>query len=385
MKSSGILLAILITVSPVFGDILIVPDNYPTIQAAIDAAVALDTIIVNPGTYYEHLDMGGKAVTLTGTDPNDPAVVAQTIIDGSSTGRVITCDSGETSETVISGFWIQNGEAGSANAGGIYCYSSYPVIRHCVFSGNAANAYGGAIFCYLGGPTITNCTFIGNEASNYGGGVACYQSTTAVSNCVFSGNDGYRGGGIASYDDDAIITNCTFSGNTSNFGGAVYCSIGSPIVLSSILWGNTAVHGQEIRVESLSNPAVSYSVIEGGWAGLNNSAADPLFIDADGLDDIPGTADDDLHLDPFSGCINAGDPIGDYTAQVDMDFVSRVRYGRVDIGADEAYHMGWDLTLDDENEQINVEDLLLFAEMWMIEVDLSDFALFSEQWLYGAP
>ena len=40
---------------------------------------------------------------------------------------------------------------------------------------------------------------------------------------------------------------------------------------------------------------------------MGNSSADPLFLDADGLDNIPGTEDDDLRLQSGSPAIDAGD------------------------------------------------------------------------------
>jgi len=58
-----------------------------------------------------------------------------------------------------------------------------------------------------------------------------------------------------------------------------------------------------------------------GWTGggTGNIDADPLFVDADGPDDIPGTEDDDLRLLPGSPCIDAGDNTAVPADTADLD------------------------------------------------------------------
>lgn len=397
MKSWGFILAILMSVSSVFGVVLTVPTPYATIQDAIDAASDTDTVVVSMDTYYENIDMGGKAITLTSTDPNDPDVVAQTIIDGSDSGSVILCDTSEDSDTVIAGFLIQNGSV-SDYGGGIQCWRSSPTIKNCVFIANISDNLGGGIFCYQSNSMVTNCMFIGNTATQNGGGIDCYTASPTIMNCIFSGNDADFGGGLAFTNTSLpTVANCTFAGNTADTGGGMYCTSNSdPTVVNSIFWGNSAASGPEIYHAVGSDPAVSYSTITGcGGSGAEwvssfgvdaggNLDADPNFVDANGADDIVGTEDDDFHLDPYSVCINAGDPTGDYMGQTDMDYVSRVRYDSVDIGADEVFYVGADLSQDEADEQVGVEDLLLFADMWLTDVDFDDFVPFSKQWLYGA-
>ena len=91
---------------------------YPgdSIQAAINAALKGDVIIVHEGTYNERINFGGRAVTVRSTDPNDPAVVAATIVEWGQ-GSVVNFTSGEKTDTVLSGLTIRNGKA--ANGGGI--------------------------------------------------------------------------------------------------------------------------------------------------------------------------------------------------------------------------------------------------------------------------
>ena len=77
-----------------------VPEEYQTIQGAINAANDGDVISVGPGEYYEHVSVN-KSVTLLGEEG--------TTIDGNGTGAVVSV----TRDNVeISGFTIQNGYRG---------------------------------------------------------------------------------------------------------------------------------------------------------------------------------------------------------------------------------------------------------------------------------
>ena len=147
-----------------------VPVNYSTIQAAIDAANNGDVIIVDPNTYYETINFQGKAVTLKSTDPNDPSIVAATIIDGNEQGPVVTFNNGEDVESILSGFTLQKGK--TDYGGGIYCESSSPTISNCAISDNSA-LYGGGIYCEASSPSIINCTISGNSSEVKGGGIYC--------------------------------------------------------------------------------------------------------------------------------------------------------------------------------------------------------------------
>jgi len=96
-----------------------------------------DEIIVSPGTYLEKINFNGKAITVRSAR-GDPA---DTIIDGGWNGSVVTCDSGETSTTVLDGFTITNGSA--IYGGGMCNDSSSPTVTSCTFSGNTADDDGG--------------------------------------------------------------------------------------------------------------------------------------------------------------------------------------------------------------------------------------------------
>ena len=364
-------------------------DAYTSIQRAINDTAEPNEIIVAEGIYVENLNMKGKEIILRSMAPDDPNVVASTILDGNASGSVITCTSGETENTVIAGFWIRNGKGySSGNGGGVYCQSASPTIKQCVFIDNeATGSYGGAIFCYSADPKILNCKFIGNSINNYGGAIACYNSDSVIANCLFSGNDGKRGGAISCTLGNPSLINCTFSQNTSVYGGgAIYCSDnGNPTITNCILWGDSSTEDSADEVKVIGSlPIANYTVVEGGWAGSGNHnlIVNPSYIDPDGADDVAGTPDDDLYVDGYSVCINAGDPNESYAGQQDISGYDRVLYSTVDIGAYEVFPVGGDL---DADGQVELADIVLFADgdMWLTEVFLEDFALLAGQWLYG--
>jgi len=103
---------------------IIVPDQYSTIQEAINNAVDGDTIFVRTGTYYEHVVVS-KIVSLLGED------ASTTIIDGNETGRVIDIMRDNVN---ITGFTVQRGGTAMLPRldGGVCLYGA----TGCTISGN---------------------------------------------------------------------------------------------------------------------------------------------------------------------------------------------------------------------------------------------------------
>ena len=101
------MLTLAFNIQPVKAGTIIVPDDYPTIQEAIDAASPRDTIFVKAGTYYEHVSIN-KSISLIGEDRN------LTVIDGSGTGNVVTVTA---SNVIINNFTIQRSGSGGWSAG----------------------------------------------------------------------------------------------------------------------------------------------------------------------------------------------------------------------------------------------------------------------------
>ena len=87
----------------------------------------------------------------------------------------------------------------------------------------------------------------------------------------------------------------------------MYNSESSPALSNCILWGNI---GSQVDTVGDSKPTIGYSLVQGGCpAGVacsNLITGDPQFVDADGLDGIGGTLDDNLRLQDTSPAIDAG-------------------------------------------------------------------------------
>ncbi len=286
-------------------DDLMSQECYDTIAGAISDSDTSDgdTIEVQPGTYEEMIDFGGKAITLTSSDADDWDVVAATVIDANSLGDAVTFDTSEDANSVLTGFTI-TGADGSA---GVYCSGTSPAISQCIIRDNVTGIYG-----YNSLASVTNCKFYDNTT-----GFLTAGGSDVLSNSLLYGNtDAVKISG----SNTSTLSNNTIA-NNSGYGIRKSSGNPDPTIINSILWGN----GTELH--SSFNDDITYSCIE-GWSlgGTGNISGDPDFVNA---------TSDNYHLDPNSPCIDAGDAGGDYSGQLDIDGEARVQGANVNMGADE--------------------------------------------------
>ena len=165
-----------------------------TIQTAIDTAMHDDIVLVPAGTWTgtgnRNLDTGGKRLTLI--SESGPST---TTIDCQDSGRGFCFHTGESNNTLITGFTITGGNTNQG--GGIYCSTSSPAILHCVISNNAAGD-GGGIYCLESAPLIRDCSILVNSATNDGGGIYLRGSSPTIQDSLIQGNtgDSTSGGGL---------------------------------------------------------------------------------------------------------------------------------------------------------------------------------------------
>lgn len=272
-----------------------------------------DTVIAAPGTYIENIDFRGKELVLSSSDPDDPSVVAATILDGNDAGSVVCFFSGEGSGSVLTGFTVRNGHQISGYGHGVECrYSSSPRIVCNLITGNrggisslfsspeitgntitsnTTNFIGGGIRLHRGNTNVSGNVISYNTAEDDGGGLHCHSATVQLTGNVITGNTG-GGGGIYSTGSSLSIINCTIADNSS---GIIYASCGDlpNTIENSIIWNN--------GVPQINNscPTVSHSDIQGGWpqGGEGIITSDPLFAGGEPFD---------YHLTALSPCVDTG-------------------------------------------------------------------------------
>ena len=192
---------------------------FDRIQEAIDVAAAETTIRIASGTYQENLDLLGKPITLTGLDRDPANITAYPVLSGLDEGPVLQCVRNEDANCQIMGLVItrQHAQAGPA----ILIERSSPSLAHCLITGHRLTDTDAAV-------------------------VTCIDSQALLAHCTIADNQGRP---LALEASDVVLT-------------------------ESILWGNDP---EQIRISGDSIPSITYCDIAGGWAGIGNFDADPLF------------------------------------------------------------------------------------------------------------
>ena len=133
------------------GKTIYVPDDYPTIQEAIDHADVGDTIKVRAGIYYENIKVY-KKLNIVGSGSS------VTIIDGGGKGSVVTI---ATHGVKFTDFTVRNGDIGIKIG---YCYptSIFYSVGNMINGNNIINNKLYGIWLYGSCNTVTKNNFINN-------------------------------------------------------------------------------------------------------------------------------------------------------------------------------------------------------------------------------
>ncbi|MHC5023927.1 MAG: hypothetical protein ACYTGG_08440 [Planctomycetota bacterium] len=271
------------------------------LSCLFSANIATGTISDDGDVFGGH---GGGLRTAGGS----PVVMACDFIGNSAAGTGGGMHSSGSSPTVTGCTFTDN----SANngGGGMHNDGSHATITGCQFVGNTGKSGGGVANSWGSSPTLINCTFEANVA-DWGGGMSSNGSSPTVTDCVFAGNIGIGGGGMFSAVSSQTVAGCTFIANEAAYGRAIACNSFPPAgsnvtVVNCILWDG----GDEVVSVDDSTIIVTFSDVQGGFAGTGNIDADPMFVDA---------ANGDYRLQTGSPCADAGHNNGVPADTLDLD------------------------------------------------------------------
>ena len=240
--------------------------------AAVNAAVAGDTIEIAAGTYMlsSPISLYGKDLVLRGAV--DASGRPTTVLNGQNTTYHINALH-QTAATVIENLVLTNGR--STQNGAIYMFGCHgTTFRNCSVRGNQRGAIG------LNGSSVT---MIGCEI---------------IDNAAGPGTSG--GGGIYVAGTISLI-DCLVSGNAASFsGGGIYVPSGSVVNLTRTrVCGNSAPNGAQIG----QTPTGLVNDVEGAcvMASCNDCPTTPCPADLDN-DGTVHAADLSLVLASWGAC-----------------------------------------------------------------------------------
>lgn len=232
--------------------VLEVPQDFSSIQGAIDAACGGELILVSPGTWGA-MDFRGKDLRIVSVSGPAVTFVSQAAI----------FFNGESRSALLEGFtFLGSGFLPfEPLAEGVFCaLGSSPTIRRCVFDGTHRVRGGGGVAAINGAaPLIESCLFNGCSAeatglfsSEGGGAVFADFAAPELLNCT--------------------IVNCFLVGA---LGGTVGGAVFGPVQLTNCVVRNN------LPDQLAGGATAGSSNIQGGFAGSGNIDVDPGFIDPD--------------------------------------------------------------------------------------------------------
>lgn len=223
LVAAGIAIGLL--AGPAQGAVIHVPDDYETIQAAVDAAVWGDEVRVAAGVFSDPTHTAGAGdttkccVILKSGISLRGAGAGLTTIDADSSGRgihVYQCESVQISDLTITGGYAE------VYGGAILCRQSSPLIERCEI---VENHDGGIAVIENAHPTIRTCTMHFNVAKNGGGLEVEAGCQPSLYDCDIVDNEAPFAAGVmlrgsATLDHCRVLRNRT-TGAVSVMGGGI--------------------------------------------------------------------------------------------------------------------------------------------------------------------
>jgi hypothetical protein len=230
-----------------------VPEEQPTIQAAINVAADGDEIVLADGTFTgpgnKFLGFAGTpTLTIRSESGNRDACV----VDCEDDGRFAVLGIGDT--VTFRSITIRNANAGAGSGGAVIAASATASFIDCAFEGCAA-ARGGALQLSGGDVTIDGSRFVENSAAEGSGAIEARDGvalTCLGSSFEANAATGTCGGAVFLFSPDpaSVFSRCRFGGNVANWcGGAIAAQDGGGFrVESSVFQDNEAWFGGAVEM-----------------------------------------------------------------------------------------------------------------------------------------
>jgi predicted outer membrane repeat protein len=215
--------------------------DQPTINAAVAASAAGDTILLASGIFSgagnREIPIAGKHLyILSESDDFNSCSLDLGGFQG------INFSSTTTSASIVRGIGFTGGSA--AQGGGIYASSAWLLIENCSFEMNSASGHGGGIYVYNGTYVVEDC-LINDNYGRYGGGIYFQGGSLTVERCEFEGNTAETGAGLSiNSASSSTVRKCLIIGNSAlNFAGGIYNNSPGTYLYSCTLVENGAGSG----------------------------------------------------------------------------------------------------------------------------------------------
>lgn len=253
-----------------------VPADHATVQAAIDAALPGDSIVIADGVYA---GPGNAPIRLRGKllevrSENGPAACE---LNGGGSTSVIIVDEPQPDGTAIRGIAIRNGFA--SLGGGAYVGFGAILFEDCIIEDNLADEGGGAYVARdeLAVVRFRGCTVRRNTADRYGGGVRGDSPSLFLERCLITDNaavgaewnHGVGGGGFFTTQFGAepgvIVVDCEIDRNRARSGGGIAIGkYGLHHIRRSRISGNVAeyIGGGVLAGERIERPGSTPFLME---------------------------------------------------------------------------------------------------------------------------
>jgi pectin methylesterase-like acyl-CoA thioesterase len=271
--------------------------DYPTIQAAIDAASDYGAVELADGTYTgtgnRDVSFNGKKIRVYSAS----GVPIQCVVNCQATSgdnhRGFLFNHAEDSTSVLEGIRIRYGY--HVRGAGIYCQGSAPQLRNLLVDHCTSSTDGGAGILLDGAsPTIEDCTFEYCTANAVGGGglyahdyasprltsvsfrkcqsvdrgggalfsVNCFPT---LQYCFFDYNSGVNGGGLTFVYAFGPVRDCLFSNNSAQYGGGMQCYGNAQATIERCtFYGNDGKDCSGIYCRGSSSPTINNTIVSHG-------------------------------------------------------------------------------------------------------------------------